>query len=233
MSEITFGLVHGAWHGAWCWGKVEDELREAGHRSVAVDLPIDDPEATFDDHADIVAAALKDHENIVLVGHSRGANVVPRVAAKIAVSRMIFLCGTFYDSLPEDIAHTATDAPVSISAAFAAGILPADQGLFGYNSSMGRDIFYHDCAIEDADWAIGQLRPQRRAPEQRMEAWPKVPTDSILCRDDRIVNPEWSRFAAKHWLGVEPVELPGGHSPFLSRPEVLAAALVALAEQAP
>jgi pimeloyl-ACP methyl ester carboxylesterase len=231
MSEITFGLVHGAWHGAWCWEKVEDALQEAGHRSIAVDLPIDNPESTFDDHADIVAAALEGQENIVLVGHSRGGNIIPRVAAKIAVSRMIFVCGAFHASLPETMARHDADAPTSALPVFKAGILPIVNGLAGYDSTIGRDVFYHDCAIEDADWAIGHLRQQRRAEEQRMETWPAVPTDSIICRDDRVINPEWSRYAARNWLGIEPVELPGGHSPFLSRPEVLAAALIALAEQ--
>ena len=42
----TFALVHGAWHGAWCWEPVMAELERRGHRAVAVDLPCDDPAAT-------------------------------------------------------------------------------------------------------------------------------------------------------------------------------------------
>ena len=52
---------------------------------------------------------------------------------------------------------------------------------------------------------------------------------SIVCRDDRAVSPDWSRAAARELLGVEPVELPGSHSPFLSRPAELADLLVSLA----
>jgi pimeloyl-ACP methyl ester carboxylesterase len=51
---------------------------------------------------------------------------------------------------------------------------------------------------------------------------------SVLCRDDRAVSPSWSRTAARELLGVEPVELPGSHSPFLSRPAELAELLVSL-----
>ena len=42
----TFALIHGAWHGAWCWERLAAELERRGHRAVAVDLPCDDPAAT-------------------------------------------------------------------------------------------------------------------------------------------------------------------------------------------
>jgi hypothetical protein len=49
----------------------------------------------------------------------------------------------------------------------------------------------------------------------------------VLCRDDRAVNPVWSRQSPQQRLGVEPKELGGGHSLFLARPAELAALLVA------
>ena len=39
MGKTAFVLVHGSWHGAWCWGLVEPRLNQAGHMSVAIDLP--------------------------------------------------------------------------------------------------------------------------------------------------------------------------------------------------
>ena len=48
----TFGLVHGAWHGAWCWERLTPLLRQAGHDVVAMDLPVDDNSASFDTYAD-------------------------------------------------------------------------------------------------------------------------------------------------------------------------------------
>ena len=38
-STATVVLVHGAWHGAWCWDRVVDRLSVAGIAAVAVDLP--------------------------------------------------------------------------------------------------------------------------------------------------------------------------------------------------
>ena len=46
MVLATFALVHGAWHGSWCWDLLVEELTRRGHRCVAPDLPFDDPTAT-------------------------------------------------------------------------------------------------------------------------------------------------------------------------------------------
>src|SRR5205807_1207149 len=68
----TFGLIHGAWHGAWCWEPLVAELERRGHRAMAVDLPCDDPAATTMDNAKLVADALGDADDVVVVGHSLG-----------------------------------------------------------------------------------------------------------------------------------------------------------------
>jgi hypothetical protein len=48
----------------------------------------------------------------------------------------------------------------------------------------------------------------------------------FFCREDCIVGPEYSRRAARELLGIEPLELPGSHSPMASRPSELAAVLL-------
>ncbi len=229
-EAITFGLVHGAWHGAWCWEYVEAELQAAGHNTIAVDLPIDNPGATFNDHADIVVDALEDKENIVLVGHSRGGNIIPRAAGRLAARQMLFVCGAFHATLTEAQVALGQDAPDSAMPAFKEGILPIGNGLATYDRERGRDIFYHDCDDNTANWALDQLRPQRRATEQRMAEWPDVPSSYIVCNEDRVISPEWSRYAARTWLNGDAIEMPGGHSPFLSRPAHLAAVLLELSE---
>ncbi|ULE35186.1 alpha/beta fold hydrolase [Mycobacterium sp. IDR2000157661] len=67
----TFAMVHGAWHGAWCWDRLTPELEALAHRVVVMDLPIDDSSASFDDYADVV---------------------VPLVAQRIPVRRLVYLC---------------------------------------------------------------------------------------------------------------------------------------------
>jgi len=78
---------------------------------------------------------------------------------------------------------------------------------------------------------VSRLRAQAALP--RLEPWPvdalpDVERTSILCRDERVIAPAWSRTMSRDLLGVEPIELDGGHSPFLSRPAELAELLVRL-----
>jgi pimeloyl-ACP methyl ester carboxylesterase len=69
----TFALVHGAWHGAWCWGAVTPFLTGAGHEVVSPELPSDDGSADFDAYADFVCTALSGYDDeVVVVAHSLG-----------------------------------------------------------------------------------------------------------------------------------------------------------------
>src|ERR1700675_1769898 len=90
MAE-TFVLVHGAWHGAWCWGAVINQLEKLGDRAYAVDLPghgmnrVDRATVTLQSYVDSVAEFIERHDlkNVVLAGHSLGGLTIPGVAAKI------------------------------------------------------------------------------------------------------------------------------------------------------
>ena len=64
----TFCLVHGAWHGAWCWERLIPELEALGHSAVAVDLPSHEPDAGFAEYAAALAPAAEGAD--ALVGHS-------------------------------------------------------------------------------------------------------------------------------------------------------------------
>jgi hypothetical protein len=96
------------------------------------------------------------------------------------------------------------------------------------DAASGREVFYHDCPPAEAERAFPRLRRQAAAPRREpcpLTAWPPGRRVSIVCADDRAVNPAWQRRMARERLGVEPRELPGSHSPFLSRPAALAALL--------
>ncbi|MGD0117338.1 MAG: alpha/beta fold hydrolase, partial [Candidatus Binatus sp.] len=90
MAE-TFVLVHGAWHGAWCWAAVVNQLEKLGDNAYAVDLPghgmnrVDRSKVTLQSYVDSVADFIEQHDlkNVVLAGHSLGGLSIPGVAAKI------------------------------------------------------------------------------------------------------------------------------------------------------
>src|SRR5258708_23471847 len=89
MAE-AFVLVHGAWHGAWCWAAVINQLERLGDRAYAVDLPghgmnrADRAKVTLDSYVNSVAEFIesRDLKNVVLAGHYLRGRSNPRGAAK-------------------------------------------------------------------------------------------------------------------------------------------------------
>jgi len=83
----TYVLVHGAWHGGWCWHKVVPLLEKEGHKVEAPDLPghgIDKTpisEITFEAYAQSICRVLDvQSEPVILVGHSMGGHVITQAA---------------------------------------------------------------------------------------------------------------------------------------------------------
>ena len=227
----TFALVHGAWHGAWCWEQLVPRLAAAGHDVVTVDLPSDQPSASFADYADEVVRALAAHsDDVVLVGHSMGGQTVPLVAARRPLRRLVYLCAL----LPEpgrSLRQQVQDEPDMLVPGYGEGLeVIDDQGTTRWaDVERARRTLYGDCSVEVARAASARLRPQATTPYSDacpLERLPEVPATYVLCTEDRVVDPEWSRRRSRlHRLPV--VELPGDHSPFLSRPDELCEALLA------
>jgi hypothetical protein len=82
-------------------------------------------------------------------------------------------------------------------------------------------VFYHDVEAGLARRAIAYERPQAEATGHEpwpLDAWPPATTHVVICRDDRIFPADWLRDVVLERLSIEPDELPGGHTPALSRP---------------
>jgi pimeloyl-ACP methyl ester carboxylesterase len=226
----TVALVHGAYHGGWCWERVVPELEQRGLDAVAPDLPCDDPDAGIGDYAATVEAAIAGLDDVVVVGHSLGSLTVPVVAAHRPVRRMVFLC-----SVPTGPGPAIADGLEGmVTPEFAAAPRFHDaNGTEVLSNDAARSLFFGDCPDADAWWAVAHLRPQARRPLAEpapLAAWPEVPQSVILTTDDRVVRQAWAVPAARSRLnGEEPVLLPGGHSPFLACPVLLADLLAKLA----
>src|SRR6267378_2655302 len=80
---MHFVLVHGAYHGAWCWDELRTELSSGGHASTAVDLPCDDPDAGAERYVDEILNAIpKQADAVVMVGHSLAGLIIPIAAPR-------------------------------------------------------------------------------------------------------------------------------------------------------
>jgi hypothetical protein len=226
----TYALVHGGAHGGSCFDLLAAELRERGHVVVAPDLPIDDAAATLTDHAQVVVDAVDaagDRDHVVVVAHSLGGLVGPIAAGMLDAELLVMLAAMIPqpgETCVELWANTGY-APAVPSGEGASIEVDLEQGLDDRAAVIGDAgaiaAFYHDVPRELALDAVSKLRPQEAAMMLEpwpLPAWPEVPVRYLLCRDDRILPPEWSRRVARDRLGVTADEIDGSHSPFLARP---------------
>lgn len=216
-----FVLVHGGLCGAWCWELFEPELQRLGHRTHALDLPIEDPAASIADYADVVVGAMKGLDRPWLVGHSMGGLVVPRAALKQPAGGLIMLCAGFPPTTEaEHEENYATRNPGNES-----HFIPDGQGRIMLSFEGTAHDFFNDCPEEVQRWAFAKFRPQAVAPfadYAPIARYPDIPIHAIVGADDNIVLKDRHSAMIRRRVGVEPVELPGGHCPFVARPRVLA-----------
>jgi hypothetical protein len=225
---ITFGLVHGAWHGGWCWDLVAAELRGRGHEAVAVDLPSEDPDAGAESYARVVVDALGEADDIVLVGHSLGGLTVPVAAQALADQgrsprRMMFVAGLL-PRYGRSFDGGSVDEPDRLMPGLGAGQIGHDDGSTSWQPQAAIATMYPDAPPELAEWAARQLRRQHWRVAQEitpLRNWPDVPVTAIACGHDAVVNPDWVRRAVRVRFGAEAIVLSGDHSPFLARPAQL------------
>jgi pimeloyl-ACP methyl ester carboxylesterase len=230
----TFALVHGAWHGAWCWERLLEPLERRGHGALAVDLPGEDLEAGLDAYADVVAAFTAPVEDdVIVVGHSLNGLVLPLVAARRPVAAIVYLCA-FLPLEGKSMNDQFADSTLPILI-FPERPQPDGQGRsYWPDADAARRGLYPDLTDADAAWAFQQLRPQAATTqrEPHPSGLPPGRAVSIIGADDAAVNPQWSRVVALERLGSPAIELAAGHFPMITEPEALADALDAVSSRA-
>jgi pimeloyl-ACP methyl ester carboxylesterase len=223
----TLCLVHGAFHGAWCWSKLTPELERHDLAWVAPDLPSADVAAGVSEYADVVVDALKEvDDEIVLVGHSMGGLTIPIVAARRTISHLVFLCGPV--PTPGVSLMDETDVREERNNPSRQAVENED-GTLSWPLEPAIAVFYSDCGRDDAVWAASQLVAQALKPvlePSPLERWPDTDSTYILCRDDRAFHPDSSRRISLERFGKPAIEIAGGHSPMISRPQELVDALL-------
>jgi pimeloyl-ACP methyl ester carboxylesterase len=229
----TFALLHGGQHGGWCWDLLVDELAARGHRAVAPDMPIEDEAAGAREWAQSVADALGDVDDVVAVAHSMGGMALPVLATIRPVRHMVFLGAvvpvpgmSFLEYLGTPEGSQAVTMPMGPDQE------PDELGRGACSWATARAYFYPDVPEDLARSSWEKLRSNALTVFVEpcpLDAWPDVPSTSLILTGDAAVSPEWQRTVARGRLGSDVVELPGSHSPFLTRPAELADALVRIA----
>lgn len=231
-----FVLIHGGLHGGWCWDHVVACLADAGHRSIAPDLPSmgadDSPRAAVSLAAmgDFIADLLRrQREPVVLVGHSMAGIAISEAAERaphcllglVYVSALLVPGGMSVADMRRGEVRPPADGAL---------LLPDGFSIM-WDPAAARDVFYNRTDPAEIERAIPRLRPQSMVPmSERLTVTPsrfgRVPRAYVECMRDNACPIAVQR-QMQLALPCDPVfAMASDHSPFLSAPAELAGHLV-------
>jgi len=162
----TYVLVHGAWHGSWCWKRVRKALQTAGHEVFTPTLTgvgershLASPSINLETHISDVLNLIRWEElsDIILCGHSYAGCVISGVADRIPekIRALIYLDAfvlengeCLQDLLPEEQVQATREQVTATGEGWKVAPIPAE--VFRVNS-------------RDAAWMDAQCTPQSLA----------------------------------------------------------------------
>ena len=226
----TFVLLHGAWHGGWCWARVAEVLRGRGHQVSTPTQPgLADrvrelsPDITLTSFCEDFAAHLSAENltDVILVGHSFGGNAISYAAEQAAerVERLVYLDAmvveggeTPLSTMPSDVQALRRQMANDTSGGLT---LPAPPAI-----AMG--------VIEKADaaWLEAKMTPHPFATFTTplpISGAPGagLPAEYIMCTEPEYSPLAQSRDRARA-LGWSMRGIAAGHDAMVIAPEVLA-----------
>jgi pimeloyl-ACP methyl ester carboxylesterase len=236
----TVLLVHGAWHGAWCWAALQTELERRGVPSLAIDLPghglSTEPLADLVTDADAVAGALallaeRGRDDVVLVGHSYGGAVITEAAGDATnVAHLVYVAAFALDAGESVMGLLGSLPPEPTPLADAMRI--GDDGIATLDAELAPAALYGDSSPEAVAAALARVSGQPLASfTQPVTATPRDRLGStyVLCTRDQAVAPGHQRVMAGRCDRV--VELDSDHSPMITRTGELADVIERLARR--
>jgi len=237
----TFVLIHGAFHGGWCWDRVKPLLEAKGHTVFAPDMPghgqdpMDPADVTLDDYMARVGEVLAQaSEPVILVGHSLGGITITQAGENYTdqISKLVYLTafmpangenrfdvdgGGGEKSLTNQYRQFSADGKT---------MTVADEGV--------KPTFYADCDDETVAWVKQHLCPQAiiiaRTNVSTSDArWGSLPKAFIACAQDRAIPLAVQRACFERHACDPVIIMETSHSPFMSQPEALVDHLASLA----
>lgn len=236
----TFILIHGAWHGSWCFAHVAQLLAEQGHDVLTPDLAgmggseEELAAVTLQGWADFVAGLCRDAPSrpVILAGHSRGGIVISQAAetAPGAIDALVYICAMM---LPDGMSRASFRAGEPGNAEFSALASPTTGGNGTLiTASHPETVFAQLSPPDEAAAAMARLVAEPEQPRitpvsLSAARWGSIPRTYIECTADRVIPLASQRRMQRLCPGARVVSLDADHSPFLSRPEELASSLIA------
>jgi pimeloyl-ACP methyl ester carboxylesterase len=241
-TMAQFVLVHGSFHGPWCWERVTPLLLAAGHEVITPALA--DAATRFQpglhDYARHVAAAVRRQAGpVVLVGHSMGGIVITQAAELVAhkISKLVYVTGLLLPVGESLQSFMRGHADVGVEDLVLKNMkLSADGALASFPAQAAYEVFYNRCTLKDAAWAAGHLCDQPTAVYATpiavtAENFGSLPRAYIECLDDVALSIKTQRRMTALTPCQQVVSVDADHSPFLSAPESLVSQLLMLASR--
>jgi pimeloyl-ACP methyl ester carboxylesterase len=232
----TFVLVHGAWHGSWCWKRVRKALQAQGHEVFTPTLTgvgershLLSPHVNLDTHIDDVVNLIRWEElsDVVLCGHSYGGAVISGVADRVPdrVGALVYLDAfvledgqSLHDTLPP--AQRSLQLELTLQHGEGWKVPPIPAEVFGVNA-------------DDLEWVNRQCTRQPLATfqqvlklERKGDAAENATFILASGWNDSPFPAFYERAKARGW---KTLTVACGHDVMLDRPEELASALLGIA----
>lgn len=237
-----FVLIHGAWHGAWCWYKVIPLLEKQGHEVIAPDLPGHGIDRTptnrvsLKSYTDRICGILDaGEEPAILVGHSMGGIPVTQTAEyrPDRIRTLVYLTAFLLPGGMSlfDEARTHDDSLVLPNMVFSDN----DPSYVDFRVEALRETFYGDCSDADFTLARSLVTPQPQSPmmtplQTTAENFGRVPRVYIEALQDKAIPVAAQKKMYTNLPCRQVLSMDSSHSPFLSQPERLAGHLLSLFE---
>lgn len=237
-----FVLIHGSWHGGWCFDPVVEILRARGHVVAAPTLPamggtVEEMAAvTLDDWGDFAVRQCQDVRErtgggpVVLAGHSRGGLVISSAAERdpTAMDALVYICAMM---LPSGFSRAEFKALEGPNPEFDAMISRVHGGVATVvNSSRAGDVFAQLSPPDMVAGVLPRLVAEPHGPRSQPlaltpERFGSRPRTYVECTQDRTIPITSQRKMQGLVPGARIVTLEADHSPYLSMPHDLADAL--------
>jgi pimeloyl-ACP methyl ester carboxylesterase len=236
-SRKTYILIHGAWHGKWCWKYITPILEKYGHDVIAIDLPGHGEnqrnfrKISLESYINAIYDIIKLYnKKIILIGHSMAGVIISQIAEYLPdhIEELIYITAF----IPDNNSTLSAEAQKSLSS----GILKEtninlrENSIALKNSPALIDLFLNRCKKKDIDFSLDLLQKEPYRPfinpiAITPDKFGRVKKTYIHCLYDNVILPaDQNRMALKNICNR--ISIPADHSPFFSSPEQLAKAIM-------